>query len=342
VRSVVVTGGAGYIGSVLCGSLLDEGYRVTCLDRCFFGDEPVAALTSRDGFTLIKDDIRFCGPELFDSVDVVMDLAGISNDPSADLEPEITEQINTVGALRLAELARERGVRRFLYASSCAIYGASRETELSESAEPNPVSLYAQSKWRFEQALLGMAGPDFCVTFLRNATAFGLSPRMRFDLMINIMTAHAVTQRKIFVLGGGKQWRPTVHVKDIARAFLLADRAPAETINGEVFNVGCNEQNFRVLQVANLVARMVPNTEIEVVPADPDRRDYHVRFDKIADVLGFETRHGVDEGIEEVRDAVLAGTCSLDDLRTSTVRYYQYLIEADRALQAVKLNGRLF
>ncbi|NQT92623.1 MAG: SDR family oxidoreductase [Lentisphaerae bacterium] len=341
-KTVMVTGGAGYIGSVLCERLLDEGHRVICLDRCFFGTASVAHLCAREGFRLEKTDTRFCGVDVFEGVDVVMDLAGISNDPSCDLKPELTEEINLHGSVRIARCAADVGVSRYCFSSSCSIYGASSGGNLTEESPQHPISLYAECKQKAEEQIGELASDDFCVTFLRNATAFGASRRMRFDLMINLMTACAVTQRKIFVMGGGKQWRPTVHVRDIAEAFVLVMGAPADMVNREAFNVGVNDQNYRVLQVAHAVADLVPNAEIDVVPADPDRRDYHVCFDKISDALGYRSHCTVQDGILEVKKGIEDGEMSPDDIQTSTVGYYRYLMEADQVLASVKLDGRLF
>lgn len=341
-KTILVAGGAGYIGSVLCEMLLDEGYKVVCLDRLFFGADIVSHLRKNSNFSLIRDDIRHLKADTFKGVEVVIDLAGISNDPACDLNPSITEDINVRGALSFASVGKEAGVKRYIYSSSCSVYGGGNQRQFTEESTPNPISLYAKSKLRVEEEIRKLMSDDFCVTFLRNATVYGVSPRMRFDLIVNIMTAHAVVKRKIFVLGGGKQWRPNVHIKDASRAFLMVMNAPVDKINGEVFNVGSNEQNFQVIQVANMIRDVVPYTEVEIVPDDADKRNYNVNFDKISSVLGFRVNHSSIEGSVEVKQAIEKGVIDIDDIRTSTLRYYRYLIEADKVLSEVKIDGRLF
>lgn len=341
-KTVLVTGGAGYIGCVLCELLLDEGHKVICLDRFFFGTEKISHLCKRPTLSMTRGDIRRVEVDTFSGVDVVIDLAGISNDPACDLNPTITEEINVRGAISFASRAKEAGVKRYIYSSSCSVYGGGNQRKFTEESTPNPISLYAKSKLRVEEEIRKLMSDDFCVTFLRNATVYGVSPRMRFDLLINIMTAHAIIKRRIFVLGGGKQWRPNVHIKDVSRAFLMVMNAPIEKINGEVFNVGSNEQNFQVIQVANMIRDVVPYTEVEIVPDDADKRNYNVNFDKIINVLDFRVNHSSIEGSVEVKQAIEKGGIDIDDIRTSTLKYYQYLIKADKILNEVKIDGKLF
>ncbi len=341
-KTVLVTGGAGYIGCVLCELLLNEGYQVICLDRFFFGSEKVSHLSKNPKFSLIRGDIQNLKLDTFSSADIAIDLAGISNDPACDLNPSITENINFKGAVLFASLAKEAGVKRYIYSSSCSVYGSGNQGQFTEESNPKPVSLYAKSKLRVEKEIRKLISDDFCVTFLRNATVYGVSPRMRFDLLVNIMTAHAVVNRRIFVLGGGKQWRPNVHIKDVSKAFLLVMNAPVEKVNGEVFNVGSNEQNYQVIQVASMIRDVVPYTEVEIVPDDVDKRNYNVNFDKITNSLDFRVNYSSIEGSVEVKQAIEKGIVDIDDITTSTVKYYQYLIEADKILSEVKIDGRLF
>ena len=340
-KTVLVTGGAGYIGSVLTEMLMDAGYHVRILDRLFFGRKLIAPLEARNGLQVIRDDVRYVGRAAFEGVDVVMDLAGISNDPASDLDPTITEQVNHCGPVRMAKLAKDAGVSHYIYSSSCSIYGAGGNDILDEESPKSPVSLYARTKISAEEELTKMNDDDFAVTFMRNATVYGLSYRMRFDLVINIMTLYAYKNRRIFVTGGGQQWRPLVHVRDVARAFIAAMEAPRDKVIGQAFNVGSNDQNYQIRAIAQMVRDVVPHTDLEVVPDDPDKRSYNVSFDKIQQVLGFRAEKSPYEGIVEVKQALEQGRVD-DSIRTKTVHYYRYLLDAERVLQEVSYHGKVF
>jgi len=342
-KTVLVVGGAGYIGSVITEMLLDQGHQVRVLDRMFFGRELMSPLEKRAGLSIVKDDTRYACASAFDGVDIVMDLAGISNDPASDLAPRITEEINLSGAVHMAQLAKEAGAQRYLYSSSCSIYGHSNGNgeRLTECSPKAPVSLYARTKIAAEEELRKLNDDDFAVVFLRNATVYGLSYRMRFDLVINLMTLYAYKKRRLYVLGGGEQWRPLVHVRDVARAFLLMMEAPADKIAGQAFNVGSNDQNYQIYRIAQMVRDVVPHTDLEVVPDDPDKRSYNVSFDKIENVLGFRVEKTPYEGIVEVKQALEQGRVD-DSIRTKTVHYYRYLLDAEKLLQEVSYNGRVF
>jgi nucleoside-diphosphate-sugar epimerase len=342
-KTVLVLGGGGYIGSVVTEMLLDQGHQVRVLDRLFFGRELMAALEKRDGLSIIKEDTRYADSSAFEGVDVVMDLAGISNDPASDLAPRITEEINLEGAVHMARLAKAAGVSRYIYSSSCSIYGHGNGNgeRLCECSAKSPVSLYAKTKIGAEEALGKLNDDDFTVVFLRNATVYGLSYRMRFDLVINLMTLYAYKHRRLYVMGGGQQWRPLIHVRDVSRAFLMTMDAPREKVSGEAFNVGSNDQNYQIYRIAQMVRDVVPHTELEVVPDDPDKRSYNVSFDKIERVLGFRPEKTPYEGIVEVKQALEKGRVD-DSIRTKTVHYYQYLLDAEKLLQEVTYNGKVF
>lgn len=339
--TVLVTGGAGYIGSVLSEMLLDAGHKVRILDRLYFGRELISQLDGRDGLEIVKSDIRYLDESAFEDVDVVMHLAGISNDPACDLDPNITEDINLAGTIRTAELAKQAGVSRFIFASSCSIYGAGDSEVLTEESEMAPVSLYARSKIDAEKRLTELNDENFGVTFMRNATVYGLSHRMRFDLVINIMTLYAYKNRKIYVTGGGQQWRPLVHVRDVARAFITVMDAPREAVAGQAFNVGANDQNYQIYNIAQMVRDVVPHTDLDVVPDDADKRSYNVSFDKITEKLGFKVEKSPYEGIVEVKQALERGRIH-DTIQTKTVNYYKYLLDAERLLKEVSFEGRIF
>lgn len=308
-RRILVTGGAGYLGSIICRRLLEEGYGVRCLDTLYFGTEPVADLRGHGAFELIRGNIieldRF--PDLLDGVDGIIHLAGLANDPSCDLEPEMTELANYRATVELAKLAVEHGANRFVFAGSCSVYGAGSGLALDESAPLHPVSLYAVSKVRAEQKLQDLMADGLEPVSLRQATLFGISPRMRFDLAINVMTLHAVRKGRVYVLGGGEQWRPFLHVADSADAFVRALQAPSGLVAGEVFNVGSDRENYQIKKLAQMVVEGVPGTELEEAPGDADRRTYNVAFQKIQDVLEWTPKRTATEGIAEIRDALQAG-----------------------------------
>ena len=309
-KKVLITGGAGYIGSVMVPELLRRGYQVTVLDKLYFGRQSIDEWVRSKRIELIQMDIRDIGkrPEILKGYDAVIHLAALSNDPSCELNPEFTEAVNYRETCHLALLAREAGIPRFLFSSSCSVYGEGTNTKLREDSPKNPVSIYAASKLRAEQYLLSLSNERFHPTILRLATAFGLSPRMRFDLAINVMTLHGYRNRKIIVRGGGQQWRPFVHIRDIADAFGTVLESPTEKVSGEIFNVGSDSQNYRIADLADLVAGEIPGVELETVPDDPDKRNYNVGFDKIRKVLGFKTRHDARSGIREIRRALEDGT----------------------------------
>jgi nucleoside-diphosphate-sugar epimerase len=341
-NDIMVAGGGGYIGSILCEELLKQDYKVVCCDRFFFGKENVGHLISHKNFRIIQNDIRFIGNEELKNINAIIDLTGISNDPAVDLNPEISKKMNLHGTMLLANKAKEHGVQRYLFSSSCSVYGEGISELLTEESEKRPTSLYAKLKIEAEKELLQLAADDFSVTLLRNATVYGYSPRMRFDLIVNIMTMYAYVKGVIYVLGGGKQWRPNVHVKDVAKAFITILDAPAEIINGQAFNIGSNEQNFQVIQVANMIREVVPYTRIEIVPDDLDKRSYHVDFSKIKNLLGYKVENSIYEGAVEVKQSLQKGIVDANDIKTSTIKYYKYLIDADKILSEVKLNGNLF
>lgn len=318
-KNILVTGGAGYLGSVLCRELLARNYRVRVLDKLMFGVAPIAPLLKQEGFELIVGDITELQrwPHLLDNVDAVVHLAGLANDPSCYLRPEMTERVNYQASVALAKAAKEKGIRHFIFSSSCSVYGEGNSSMLWENSTLRPVSLYAEAKARTEQALLELADQDFWPTCLRNATLFGYSPRMRFDLAINMMVMHAVTQGKIYVMGGGKQWRPFLHTRDASRAIIACLENP-EQARCDIFNIGCNEQNYEIRALAELVASLIPGVKLNIAPDDADRRSYRVNFDKITRVLGFRTEHSVEEAVHELREKLEAGVLS----DTEDSRYY--------------------
>jgi nucleoside-diphosphate-sugar epimerase len=288
----LVTGGGGYIGSGLCPHLLAAGHHVICFDRFFFGEDTVRSNAENKRFKLVRGDIRGIDKTLFKGIDFVVHLAGLSNDPCSDLDVNWTTSINYEGAMECARQARAAGVKRFIFASSCSVYGYAKQMPVTEESACEPVSLYAQSKLATERELTKMAALDFVVTFMRNATVYGFSPRMRYDLIINSMTWHAFRNRKVYILGGGQQWRPLIHIQDICRAIICMLDAPADAINARAFNIGSTEQNYRVHEVAAKVKKILPGIELETVSGDTDIRSYNVSFARKYGVRGRNKAHG--------------------------------------------------
>jgi nucleoside-diphosphate-sugar epimerase len=336
---VLVTGAGGYIGCILVDELLSEGYRVTAVDRYFFGEDVFQKYNSNPRFQQRKTDIRDLRPQDFEGVNTVCDLAALSNDPSADLDPQLTESVNFAGRLHVAKCAREAGVERYVLSSSCSIYGISADEDLDETTPARPLTAYAKASLKAEQHTRELMHEKFTWTAVRNATVFGLSRRMRFDLVINLMTLNAVQKGKIFILGGGRQWRPLVHVRDVARAFICIIKAPREKVHGQLFNVGL--ANYQVLSLAYIVRETLPfPIEVEIAPDDSDKRNYKVSFQRLRTTLGYGPRVTIPEGIREIYEAMKAGEV-VPSPETSTVGWYQTLLDAERLINRVKLNGRL-
>lgn len=312
---VLVTGHRGYVGSVMVPVLVAAGHAVCGLDadlyeRCDFAQGgALAAIPER------RKDVRDVEASDVEGFDAVIHLAALSNDPLSDLDPELTFEINHRASVRLARLARDAGVRRFLFASSCSNYGAAGADMVDENSPLNPVTAYGVSKMRVEQDVSALANADFCPVFFRPATAYGLSPRLRFDIVLNNLVAWAVTTRRIHLKSDGSPWRPIVHVEDIARAFAAGLAAPEDIVRNEAFNVGRTDQNFRIREIARIVADVVPGCSLEYAKdAGPDTRSYRVSFEKIARTLpGFKPRWDARRGAEQLYGAYVAAGLSLKD-----------------------------
>lgn len=304
---VIVTGGAGYLGNHVVRLLVEHGHSVRVFDRLCFGESAAEPLKSLPGCEFCRGDVRRITdfPALFGGVDAVIHLAGLANDPSCDLDPEMALDVNLRSTQRVADLALAHGVRRFVMASSCSVYGRGVFDVLDEESPTNPVSVYAQSKLESERILLARKSLAFEPVIARPATLFGWSPRMRFDLAINLMVATAMRNGCINVYGGGKQWRPFIHVQDAARAFVTMLEAPAEQVSGEIFNLGADGINYQIIDLAQRITGMFDGVKLEVVKDDEDLRSYHVQFGKIKRVLGFDAEWSADRGAEEIRENLL-------------------------------------
>lgn len=305
---VLVTGHQGYIGTVLVPMLVAAGHEVVGLDTdlysrsTFGGDVPVVPTLKRDVRDVTLENLTVGDLEGFEAV---IHLAGLSNDPLGNLNPDLTHDINYLATVRIAELAKQAGASRYIFSSSCSNYGAGGQDWLTEESDFNPVTPYGVSKVRSEAGLAKLADDSFSPTYLRNATAFGVSPRLRFDLVLNNLTAWAFTTGRVFIKSDGTPWRPIVHIEDISRAFLAVLDAPREKIHNEAFNVGRNEDNYQIRELADIVKETVPDCRIEYAPdAGPDKRCYRVDCSKIRRVLpSFDPQWDARKGVMELYEA---------------------------------------
>lgn len=336
---IIVTGAGGYIGTRLVRDLVRAGHDVSAIDRFFFGQDTLSEFAENKKVTLIQKDIRDLDIVDFKGHDVVCDLACLSNDPAGEIDPQLTYSINRDGRIHVANIAKKAGVSKYIISSSCSVYGQGEEPNLSEESATNPVSVYAKSTLEAEKKNLSIADEEFSVTSLRNSTVFGLSNRMRFDLVVNLMTLTAFQKSRIIVMGGGLQWRPLVHVSDVSKAFISVINAPTNIVNHEIFNIGLD--NFQIKNLAYLVREQLSfPIEIENAPDDADKRDYNVLFEKAKRVLGFEASTSVNEGINEIYFALKTGKVETGQ-KTVTVQWYRNILAAKKLIDAVSLNGRV-
>jgi nucleoside-diphosphate-sugar epimerase len=305
-ETVLVVGGAGYIGSIVVSKLLDRGHQVRLLDTLLYGKQSIDPLLVHPNLQFKQGDCRNIQDVVgaMRNVRSVIHLAAIVGDPACAADDENAVQINFAATRMLLEIAKGNGVERFLFASSCSVYGASDDL-MDEKSETVPLSVYAETKLQSEKVLLASKSKTFHPTILRFATVFGLAPRPRFDLVVNLLTAKAI-QDGVITIYNGEQWRPFIHVRDVAEAVVQTLVASAESVSGEILNVGDDRLNLTLSKVANKIQAMVPNTRVEFVE-NADRRNYRVSFRKIRDCLGFEAQHSLEDGISEIQKAFELG-----------------------------------
>jgi len=330
IRNILVIGGAGYIGSILVRKLMKRGYSVTVLDALIYGDESIRELYGQPRLEFIKGDFRDISAvvDSMRGIDAVVHLGALVGDPACAIDGKLTIEVNLAATRMIAEVAKGFGVQRFLFASTCSVYGASDQL-LDEKSELNPVSLYARSKISSEQALLSLAGPQFAPTIVRFATIFGWSPRPRFDLVVNLLTARAMFEKTISIMGG-QQWRPFLCVADAAESLLRCLEAPVGLVKGEIFNVGSDSENYQIAQIGELVKRAVPDVKVVTNGEDPDKRNYRVSFQKLAKRLGFVPSTTVEQGIEEIKLQIQKGEVA--DYRHPKYSNYKTLVDEGMAV----------
>jgi nucleoside-diphosphate-sugar epimerase len=306
-RNILVIGGAGYIGSVLVRRLLDRGYRVQVLDRLLYGDESLAELYDRQDFDLVQGDFRNVEAVVraVQGMGSIIHLGAVVGDPACALDEEFTFDVNLAATRMIAEAGKGYGIRRFVFASSCSVYGASDEV-VDERSKLAPISLYARTKIESEKLLLSIMSDSFSPVLLRLATVCGMSYRPRFDLVVNLLVAQAIFDKKITIFGGD-QWRPFVHVEDVSKAIIRCLEAPPEVVSGQVLNVGSEAGNYRLVQVGNVIKRIVSDTMMSVQRDAGDQRNYRVSFEKIQRVLDFQANKTVEDAILEIAEAVRSG-----------------------------------
>ncbi len=342
---ILVVGGAGYVGAVLTEELLGRGYAVKVLDRLYYGDDGLRAV--RDRIELVVADMRTVGPDVLDGVDAVVNVGGLSNDPTAEYNPQANHEMNTVAPVQLARFCKARGVRRYVCASSCSIYDRGSLHEQADVVQDEtfpvaPRAPYSRSKYEAERALLPMADASFCPVLLRKGTVYGFSPRMRYDLVVNTFVKDALTRGVLTLHHGGEMWRPLVDVRDAARAYIACLEAEEEKVRGQIFNWAF--QNVRVSELALRVREALRQVGIHV-DLRPDYgykgiRSYRVSAEKIQQVLGVQPKVSVEESVVDMVERIRSGSdTDFDHPRYYNIRWMQLLEEAQRT---IAITGTVF
>lgn len=340
---VLITGNKGYIGMVMAPLIASAGHEVVGLDsdlfeQCTFGEVPT-------DFPSIRKDLRDISLSDLQGFEAVIHLAGLSNDPLGNLNPNLTYDINHKASVKLAELSKQAGVQRYLFSSSCSTYGAAGDKILDETADFNPVTPYARSKVLVEAEVSKLADKNFSPIFLRNATAYGVSPRLRFDLVLNNLVAWAMCTGRVLLKSDGSPWRPFVHIEDISRAFLAALESPRDLVHNQALNVGRSDQNFQIKDIAQVVEQTVPGCRIEFAgDAEPDKRCYRVDFSRIGKVLpGFKPEWDIPRGAKELYEAYKkVGLCveDFEGVRYKRIDHIKSLLASGRLDLSLRWTGQ--
>jgi nucleoside-diphosphate-sugar epimerase len=339
---ILLTGHKGYIGAVAGPILRSAGHEVIGLDTDFFAGCEFGEAAPE--IPEVRKDIRDLQQTDIEGFDAVVHLAALSNDPVGNLDPDLTYEINHVASIRLAELAKEAGVKRFVFSSSCSTYGAAGEAFHDEAAPVNPVTAYGESKVLVERDLTRLADKNFSPVFLRNATAYGASPRLRLDVVLNDLVAWAYTSGRVLIKSDGTPWRPIVHIRDITEAILNVIEAPRDAIHNQTFNVGQTEENYRIRELAAIVVETVPGCRVVYAPGGgPDQRCYRINCEKIRRVLpGFRPQWTAHKGARELYEAYRSARLSIADLemgRYTRIAHIQRLMEAGQLDSSLRWNS---
>ncbi len=307
-KRILVTGGAGYIGSILVNRLLDSGYKVVILDKLMFGVDPLKNFlkTQRPNLSVIVGDVQNEDDvtRALEHADAVIHLAAIVGDPACAADTELAVNVNFNATVRLADMCKARKIKRFVFASTCSVYGVGKQDVLTEASEVNPVSLYAETRLYGERGILSLADRHFQPVLLRLGTIFGLSPRMRFDIIVNYLTQKAIREKKISIFGG-EQWRPLLHVADAARSFQAAMESPLEKVGNQIFNVALD--NLQIKSIGEFIRKHIPEATVQQINKLADKRSYHVNFEKIEQAMNFKAERTLENGILEIAKAIKDG-----------------------------------
>ena len=330
----MVTGGCGYIGSVLVPMLLERGYEVRVFDKLYYGEDSLTNV--RDKIELIPGDVRNLNPSILEGIDSVIHLGSLSNDPTADISPVATRSINYTGTINLAETCKKFGIRRFTFASTCSVYGFHRDTLADETLPTEPQSAYAKSKIDAEIELLKMADTRFCPVILRQATVFGFSPRMRWDIVVNAFVMQAFNTGILDVWYGGQAWRPIVHIKDTAEAHIRCIEAEPDVVRGEIFNLVC--ENYLIIELARQVGKALAeigiSVKIDVNYDEVDSRSYMIDGEKITKILGFTPSVSLMDGVKEIAEVLRNGQYrDFDHPIYYNVRWMKLLVDIENRLK---------